>query len=495
VSATRSRPELGGIKDRLLALGHRLAAWIHPGSRARLSGLEEVFRFGPGARGWRARLTEVPSAGLFRRIRLRLTIWYTGVLAAALLVLGIALYLGVSHALLDPIDNDLHAYTQNLAQQLDSDVSFLQVCQGTALPSDDRYAYSLQFQRQLVACWGQTGAYVPLTQLSGGYASQLKDLDLVHAAMGSGSASDTVDFGPPLHRVRLYAVLVPGGNGYPFTVVEAGAQIGPQLDALHTLLTLLIILGFIALGVAAIGGFFLADRALAPARMAYARQRNFIADASHELRTPLTMLRADAEVLLRSGARLEPEDAEILEDIVGEAAHMSALADNMLNLARLDSGDTPLEQEVVDLSALGAEIGRRITALAGERGLSVRVDESAPLLVVADRLLLEQTILILADNAVKYNRDGGEVAIRVERQGSQAILTVHDTGIGIPAEHLPHLGERFYRVDKARSREMGGAGLGVSIARSIARRHGGTLELASSPGEGTTAILSLPAAT
>jgi signal transduction histidine kinase len=277
-------------------------------------------------------------------------------------------------------------------------------------------------------------------------------------------------------------------------VVEAGAQIGPQLDALHTLLTLLILMGFVALGVAGVGGSFLADRALAPARIAYSRQRNFIADASHELRTPLTMLRADAEVLLRTGSRLHPEDAEILEDIVGEAAHMSALADNMLNLARLDSGEMPLEQEVVDLSALAGDIGHRMTALAAERGLIVHVEESTPVLVVADRLLLEQTVLILVDNAVKYNRPGGEVAIRVECQGNQAVLTVRDTGIGIAAEHLPHLGERFYRVDKARSREMGGAGLGVSIARGIARRHGGNLELASSPDEGTTAILSLPAA-
>jgi signal transduction histidine kinase len=453
-----------------------------------------MVRYGPGARIWRTRLAAEPSAALFRTIRLRLTLWYTGVLAAALLILGIALYLSVSHELLSPIDDSLHRYTQSLAAEVQSDLNLLQTCQGANIGAfGDQVLRSIHDSGALAACFAQDGTYVPLSDNANNIQA-LRDPRLAATAIQSGSASATVNAGPVWGRLRLYAVLVPGGNGVPFTVVLSAAQVGPQLDALHTLLTLLIVLGIIALVVAAAGGSFLADKALAPARIAYARQRDFIADASHELRTPLTMLRADAEVLLRGSTRLDPEDAEILHDIVDETAHMSALADNMLNLARLDSGEMPLEQDVVDLSALAAEIGRRVTALAAERGLSVHVDDGVPVLVVADRLLLEQTILILVDNAVKYNQPGGEVAIRVERQGERALLTVRDTGIGIAAEHLPHLGERFYRVDKARSREMGGAGLGVSIARGIARRHGGTLDLVSQPGEGTTAALSLPAA-
>jgi signal transduction histidine kinase len=455
------------------------------------SRIGEIVQYGPGSRTWRTRLAAEPSATLFRRIRIQLTLWYTGVLAAALLILGIALYLGVSHALLSPIDDGLHGYAQSLASDVQGDLNFLQTCQGADTgPFGDAVLRSVHGNGALAACYGQNGTYVPLTDTTGQILA-LRDPALASAASQSGSATATVDTGRPFGRMRLYAVLVPG---VPLTVVETAAQVGPQLDALRTLLTLLSIMGVIALAIAAAGGSFLADKALAPARIAYARQRDFIADASHELRTPLTMLRADAEVLLRSRTRLDPEDAEIVEDIVAETAHMSALADNMLNLARLDSGEMPLEQEVVDLTALAAEIGRRMSALAAGRGLSVQLDQGEPVLVVADRLLLEQTILILVDNAVKYNQHGGEVAIRVARQGDRAVLTVRDTGIGIAAEHLPHLGERFYRVDKARSREMGGAGLGVSIARSIARRHGGTLELMSSPGEGTTATLSLPAA-
>jgi signal transduction histidine kinase len=465
-------------------------------SRLELPGRKEIGRVLP----WRIRLSGEPSAAMFRRIRLRLTLWYTGVLAAALLILGIALYLGVSHALLAPVDDYLHSQAQGLSQTVQNDIFFFQACQGGdigPLGADP----SLRAYRDsgiLAACYGQTDSqvisYVPLSTQAQGYAGALRASSLVLAAAQSGSATQTTNFGPPLGRMRLYAQFVPGPPGNPSTVVEVAAQVGPQLDALHTLLILLLIMGAIALVLAAVGGSFLADRALKPARLAYARQRDFISDASHELRTPLTMLRADAEVLLRGADRLDPEDTAILEDVVAETVHMSALADSMLNLARLDSGDMPLEQDVVDLAELGAEIGRRVSALATERGLTVRVEGDGPVLMVGDRLLLEQAILILADNAVKYNRPGGEVVIRVERRGDRALFTVHDTGIGIAAEHLPHLGERFYRVDKARSREMGGAGLGVSIARGIVRRHGGSLEMVSEPGEGTTATLSLPAA-
>ena len=435
-----------------------------------------------------------PSAALFRRIRLQLTVWYTGVLAAALLILGIALYLGVSHALLSPIDDGLHDQAQRMGEYIQADPALLSYCQAgePGLFGADFHLRAYQAIPILAVCYGQNGAYSAITAEAQTYPG-LKDPGLAAAAMRSGSAADTINLGPPLGRMRVYAALI--SSGTVVTVVETANQVGAQLDALHTLLTLLIIMGLIALVVAAAGGFFLAGRALAPARLAYARQRDFIGDASHELHTPLTMLRADAEVLLRSSTRLDPEDAEILRDIVSETAHMSALADNMLNLARLDSGEMPLEQEVVDLTALAANIGRRMAPLAAERGLSLHTGEGTPVLVVADRLLLEQTILILVDNAVKYNRSGGEIEIRVQREGDRALLVVRDTGIGIAAEHLSHLGERFYRVDKARSREMGGAGLGVSIARSIARRHGGTLELVSLPGEGTTATLSLPAAT
>jgi signal transduction histidine kinase len=256
----------------------------------------------------------------------------------------------------------------------------------------------------------------------------------------------------------------------------------------------MLVLGILTIAVAALVGFLLANRALLPARLAYARQRHFIADASHELRTPLTIVRADAEVLLRDRDRFKPDDVAILEDVVSETSHMTNLANNMLNLARLEGGGIQMEQEVVDLSIVGREIVRRMGPLAAEQDITLSFEDGEPVLVVGDSVQLEQVALALVDNAIKYNHPGGNVLVRSWVEGQRAHLEVRDTGIGIASEHLPRLGERFYRVDKARSREAGGAGLGISIVRSIAARHGGSLRYASQPGEGTTATLTFPAA-
>ena len=133
-------------------------------------------------------------------------------------------------------------------------------------------------------------------------------------------------------------------------------------------------------------------------------------------------------------------------------------------------------------------------ALAGQTKISIEVDTDERAVVIGDPALLEQAVLALLDNAINYNRAGGRVMVRTAVKDEQALLEVEDTGIGIATEHLSHLGERFYRVDKARSREAGGTGLGLSIVRGIARAHGGTLRLSSIPDQGTTVTLTLPLA-
>jgi signal transduction histidine kinase len=425
--------------------------------------------------GWLGLRNELP---FLAGIRWRLTFWYTGVLTLALLIFGIVLYVGMQRTLIDPINGQL----RNTALTLGTSVAPGEVC-----PDSHDLRLRLAFCYE-VGHGLQSGDVYALQD------PRLQDPSLINAAIHSGSASDTVDAGKPFGTTRLYAVVTfTDQQGNPLSVMQIAQPIGDQLNALTVLLHLLEGLGVLTLLLTAIGGIFLAGRALQPARLAYARQSAFIADASHELRTPLTILRADAEVLLRGRDRLPLEDAEILEDVVAEASHMASLANSMLNLARLDAGNVPIEQDVVDLAAIAQEIGRRIAPLAAERDVTVRVESDESVLVIGDRTLLEQTAIILADNATKYNRPGGEVRIRAAAHGERAILEVHDTGVGIAPEHLPRLGERFYRVDKARSREMGGAGLGISIARSIAARHGGTLELTSEPGQGTTATLVLPA--
>jgi signal transduction histidine kinase len=260
------------------------------------------------------------------------------------------------------------------------------------------------------------------------------------------------------------------------------------------LLTLLLSIGGVTLLGAGLGGLFLANRALAPARLAWTNQQRFIADAAHELRTPLTLLRADAEVLMRTHGRLDEEDTMLLEDIVAETNHMSNLASNLLTLARLDNSSTHREHEVVNLADIARAGTRRIQALADQVEITIQLEANDDVLVIGDPTLLEQAVLALLDNAIKYNRRGGQITVRTAIKQGQAQLEVHDTGIGIAAEHLSHLGERFYRVDKARSRQAGGTGLGLSIARGIASAHGGTLTLTSVPNQGTAAILILPPA-
>ena len=430
-----------------------------------------------------------PAHRMFRRIRRHLTLVYAGVLGAILLLAGLVLYASMNRVLLGPIDPALDREATQLTTEWHEHGP---VCGGGPFAQGGSF--------YLIACYDASGnliSYSPLVNLAPNFASPA----LARAALASptGAATDTVDGGAlndgsDVGAIRREAVVIRDRSGQvALGVVQVGLSIQTTLNNLHVLLLLLGVGALTLLGSAA-GGALLAGRALAPARLALQRQQHFIADAAHELRTPLTLLRADAEVLLRSQAALPPDDAALLHDIIGETAHMSALADNLLTLARLDRGEAHAESDVVDLAEIAAGALRRSRALAEKAGITLTTRGNGPVLVVGDHLLLEQAALILLDNALKYNREAGSVTLHTYLSGQEAALEVADTGIGIPAEHLSRLGERFYRVDKARSRAKGGAGLGVSIARRIAALHGGALTFTSAPGAGTTATLRLPAA-
>jgi signal transduction histidine kinase len=347
---------------------------------------------------------------------------------------------------------------------------------------------------EMVACFDQNGTLVQTNdtaQLPSAFLSN----SVAKMALQTGWAFDTVNVGGQVGHVYRFAQAVPNPNGKGYIgVVVIGNSIQVQENALSLILILLLSIGGLTLLGAGLGGLFLSNRALEPARLAWRNQQRFIGDAAHELRTPLTLLRADSEVLLRSRERLASEDAELLEDIVTETERMSTLATNMLTLARLDNNSTHREHEVINLTDITLVDVRRVQALAAQTGISLQVESNDTALVIGDSTLLEQAVLVLLDNAIKYNRTGGRVTISTEVKDRYAFLKVSDTGIGIAAEHLPHLGERFYRVDKARSREAGGSGLGLSIARSIAEAHGGALTLSSMPDQGTTVTLKLPLA-
>jgi signal transduction histidine kinase len=447
---------------------------------------------------WRRKRESDPSAAMFAGIRRRLTLWYSGVLAAILLLAGVLLFVGVRAALLNPVTG----YLTDSAQQISA---AWQTPPPDAQPGS--HAPSCHVPRSAVvhvpyiACYGPLGVgllHDPLIVVPLAF----QDPSLARAALASpsGQATDTITAENGLGAIQRYALVVRDPQDKSLIgVVQVGVPVEGQLTALRVLLVLLLLVGALTLGGAMVGGTFLSSRALAPARLAFTRQQAFIADASHELRTPLTLMRADAEVLLRGRDRLPSDDAALLDDIVNETAHMGALATNMLTLARLDAGGLHLEHDIVDLGEVASGAIRRVQALADERHITLDILDIAAsadhALVIGDRAALEQATLILIDNAIKYNRPDGTVSVHTFLDGRQAHLEVRDTGVGISAEHLPRLGERFYRVDKARSREAGGAGLGLSIAHGIAAALGGTLALRSVPDEGTTATLTLPAAT
>ncbi len=464
---------------------------------------------------WRGKRHPTDDAAMFRGLRTSLTLWYSGLLGAAFVIFCVVFYFGVQQMLFSPIQRDLsiEAHTRIRYGQTQSNLS--SICSAsistTAPPqSPDQSQPQPSFfdHRQgfgpviLGACFTTNG-----TLLSGYNASTLpaaflaptlakQEAQQVNSSDVYNQGSyDTVNAGSTIGPLYRYAIAFqdPTNNGR-ILILQVGESVQAQTTTLQTLLTLIIALGCLLLLGAGLGGLFLASRALEPARRAFQRQQRFIADASHELRTPLTLMRADAEVLLLGRRNLSSEDADLLENIITETEQMATLVSSMLTLARLDSTEQHSEQEIIDLNEVALGGIRRITAFANKVGISVIQEQSAEAYIIGDSALLEQAVMILLDNAVKYNQPGGSVFVSTIVRDKQACTTIRDTGIGISAEHLPYLGERFYRVDKARSRAAGGNGLGLSIARNIAQVHGGTLILNSAPGQGTTATICLPLA-
>jgi heavy metal sensor kinase len=223
---------------------------------------------------------------------------------------------------------------------------------------------------------------------------------------------------------------------------------------------------------------------------AFERQTRFTADASHELRTPLAIIRSHAELAL-ARPRSGEEYREALEACLRAAGRMTGLVNGLLTLARADAGRLDLQRQPVDLRRVVEENVALFRPLAEKKGVSL-VADLAPAVVTGDAGGLGQVVTNLLSNAAQYNRPGGEVCLRLGVSDGAAVLSVADTGCGIPAEDRPHIFERFYRVDKARSRAQGGSGLGLAICKSIVEAHGGTIDFETEPGRGSTFWVRLP---
>jgi heavy metal sensor kinase len=330
--------------------------------------------------------------------------------------------------------------------------------------------------------------------------------------------------------LRQYVRPVPiDRETYWVAVAEPLAPVDAALNALLRLFTLFLPSAVLPVG---LGGYLLASRALRPVnevidaarairagdlsrRIALAgppdelqrladtfdemiaalealvrTQHRFVADASHELRTPLTIIDSCLQVHLRAREAGVEQLREALLVIRQETQRMKRLVDDLLTLARADAGEEQLHWEVIPLTPLLEEVYERSQWLMN--GHTLRLEVAHELTVRGDADRLKQLLLNLLDNAFKHTPPSGKILLRAQRQGTWVRVDVTDTGSGIPAEHLPHIFDRFYRVDKARSREAGGSGLGLSIARWIAEAHGGRIKVQSEAGRGATFTVLLP---
>lgn len=215
-------------------------------------------------------------------------------------------------------------------------------------------------------------------------------------------------------------------------------------------------------------------------------QQRLLADVSHELRTPLTSIRGNLDLMRHMGEG----DSESLAVIQDELERMTRLVGDLLLLARADSGGLPMQRQPVELDNILFEVYRQVSV--PQPKVKVELVEVDQVMVFGDPDRLKQLILNLTDNAIKYTPAGGKVSLSLSKKAGWSQLEITDTGIGIPAENLSHIFERFYRVDKARTRSQGGSGLGLSIAKWIAQAHGGAIRVTSNVGEGTSFIVTLP---
>jgi signal transduction histidine kinase len=408
-------------------------------------------------------------AALLRRTRLRLIAWSGGLTLLILLALGALVFGAVSSELA----NRGTAVLQRRAEEVARIV-------GRPGPLPARPPFGFAFGGE------QSGTVTLAVKPDGSVLGRLDNVaglpiePSVEAARANGEdiRATTIDDTP----IRVYSLAVPRADGD--WVVQVIGERASEQRLLAALLSVLVLGGLAALALAVAAGWVYAGRALVPIRAAIdrreaslQRQREFAANASHELRTPLTVIRTSVTDLRRNPEQPVAAVGTALDDIDAETAHLAALVDDLLLLARTDAGTIELERVPVDLADVAVEAAGQLTSMAAERGVAV-VADPLPAVVGGDPLRLRQLVTILIDNAVAHTPASGSVTVRVRAEGEAAVLAVEDTGPGIRPEDLPRVFERFWRADDA---PMGGTGLGLAIAAWIVERHGGRIEAANRP--------------
>ena len=453
-------------------------------------------------------------------LRARLTAWYFAVVALSFLLLSVVALYGMNRSIAGAVDtglrdraNSIHYLIERVAGRSGS---------GEELKDELHEHSGLSSTTDLMQVADAEGHWL--------YRSRALEEHAVPPPQKADPTLSTGRFSGLLLRVRSERALIEG----QWFSIQVAAPMQEFQQATEQFRRLLILAAPFLLLVATAGGYFLSRRALSPVRKvidaadnidakqlssrlavpatgdelqrlsetlnemlsrierAFNRVAQFTADASHELRTPLAVLRTRAELALRK-PRSENEYREILERQLQGLERSSDLVERLMLLARADSGDQLLEREPVQLGLILGSVCEQGTTLAAAKGVRFRAElttQSMP--VDGDPDFLERLFLILIDNAVKFTPPQGEIIVSSQLTDDSAIIAVRDTGIGIGDADLPNLFERFYRVDKARARASGGAGLGLAIGRWIARAHSGEIEVESNLGRGTLFRVRLP---
>lgn len=256
----------------------------------------------------------------------------------------------------------------------------------------------------------------------------------------------------------------------------------------------LFLLCAVCIMLAAGGGYYMAAKNIKPLEILFAREHEFAADASHELRTPLTVLSLGVESLQNDDeSKLSGFAQEVLRDMQHETKYMSRLIEALLTLARGDEENTPLARAKVDLTEVAVKVCNKMRPLAAKKGLGLEyaAGDASQVFILGDKNKMEQLLIIFIDNAIKYS-ESGTITVTVDADSMHAVIKVMDEGIGISESDAQKIFERFYRVDKARSRAAGGFGLGLNIARIIVVRHGGTVSVKPRSPHGSIFTVRLP---
>lgn len=458
----------------------------------------------------------------------RMTAWFAGLLFCLLILFGASVYFGLRSYLERHMRAALSEQARAVGEEIGERVT------EKRLPTIVNYLNE-KFAPQLAS------RFIRITKADGGvlYLSQRTPDRLLDPALmpkpprQSENEYASVAFLPNGKRVLVQVVPVstPDGN----FVVDVGSLYGPIEAVLSGLMTTFALWMPVIVAVAIGGGYLLTRRAMrkidaitvqaehissnnlserlpvfrtgdelerltvALNRMmerlddAFQHINRFSADVSHELRTPLTILRGELEAAVQH-ERLSPELLDLVGSALEETERLRTIVDQLLIVSRLDAGDVQMEKVALDLGQLATSTAEQMLLLAEEKSITVRCDAQPGVEVVGDRSRLKQVVVNLLDNAIRYTGEGGAISVSTATKNGWATLTITDNGAGIPAEALPHVFERFYRADKARSRYSGGSGLGLSIVNAICTAHRGEVEIASTEGVGTTVTIRLLAA-